>query len=492
MMDENNDRNLNNEPKPENNEHPQASQNYGEYAYKRPESAQQTSYQPPYQSYHAPRYEQTYEPPRYQYQSYNPYAAQRDTEKEMRSFKKKMYGLLAGFCALALVVGVVGGGLGGYFMANRGNTVQTTVAAPSDNQSMFENPPATTQAPQTSAIQAPQRGEYDAPSYLTVPADTEAKPVQQIYAENVDSVVSIYVETTVTNNGYYYYGQEQSYTQKGAGSGVIITNDGFIATNNHVIEGADKIRVALQDGREFEAVLVGTDSETDVALIKIEADDLKAAAVGDSDTLAVGDQAIVIGNPLGRLSGTLTVGYVSALNRELLMDSRTGQTMNVIQTDAAVNPGNSGGALFNAKGELVGIIFAKTSDTDVEGLGYAIPINKAVKIIDDLVEHGYVTGRPALGIQVITISDQMTAMMYRVNYLGVYVSTSTNPENGLQSGDLIVSVNGAEIGDYASLATAIKAMSVGDTATVEVMRNGEKITLNVPVIENVPAMLQGN
>jgi len=415
--------------------------------------------EPPTQPYHA-------------YSPYNGYYAQQNAaqamEKEHKKFKKTMYRLMAGMCVLALIVGVAGGGVAGYLLADRGGQTLATTGAAMENPT--ETPSATTTVP---------------PKFLASVSDGDARPVQEIYANNVDAVVSIYVETTV-NSGYYYYGQAQSYTQEGAGSGVIISPDGYIATNNHVIAGADKIRVCLQDGTEYEAVLVGTDDDTDVALIKIDAQNLTAATVGDSDTLYVGDQAIVIGNPLGRLSGTLTVGYVSALNRPLEMDSTTGQTMNVIQIDAAVNPGNSGGALFNAKGELVGIIFAKTADTDVEGLGYAIPINHALDVINDLVEFGYVKGRPALGISVVAISTPMEAMMYRVNYLGVYIANSTNADADFRSGDLIVSVDDTEIGDYASLASAISSLKIGDTATVVVMRGGEKITLSVPVVENVP------
>jgi len=433
-----------------------------------------------------------------QYAQHNPYASYNtykqpgsstetsDTGTEMKKFKKTMYRLLAGICVLALVIGIVGGGVAGYTIAggfSPKNEVSTSAGTTTGGPNMQAPLPGTTAATSDAAAAKPSIPD-EKPNFVMTPVDNDALPVQEIYASSVDSVVSIFVETTV-NSGYYYYGQEQSFTRESSGSGVIISEDGYIATNNHVIENASKIRVCLQDGREFEAVLVGTDSDTDVALIKIEADNLSAAPIGDSDSVVVGDQAFVIGNPLGKLSGSLAVGYVSALNRPLTIDSVSGKTLNVIQTDAAVNPGNSGGALFNAKGELVGIVFAKTSDTDVEGLGYAIPINKAIAVINDLVDYGYVKGRPAFGISVVTVTSAYEAMMYRVNYLGVYIA-SANPQSGFQSGDLIVSVNGTEIGDYLSLATAISQMQVGDTATVEIMRNNEKMTLEVPVIESVP------
>ena len=289
------------------------------------------------------------------------------------------------------------------------------------------------------------------------------------------SVVSILTEYQ-TSTGYY----QQSSTSSGAGSGVIISADGYIVTNNHVIEKATKITVALADNTEYEAVLVGTDDVTDVALLKIDAQNLSYAVIGDSSELRIGDTANVIGNPLGRLSGTLTVGVVSGLDRAITMSD--GTTMNLIQMDAAVNPGNSGGGVFNSQGDLIGITVAKTSATEVEGIGFAIPINDVLPILDELMEHGYVTGRPALGITVLEISDQFTAMMYRVNYLGVYV-TGVIADNGLEVGDYIVSVDGAKISSTADINAVLQKHVAGDQIDVVVYRNNGETTVSVTLVE---------
>ncbi len=426
----------------------------------------------------------------YEFTSYQTHE-ETPSQREMRNFKKSIYRLVAGVCVLALVLGIAGGGLLGYAM---GGGFQSAVKDTSGTtKPLFPQFGGNSGANGDANIgqNSTNNGSSNAnlnssssskPIFVTSTANGQAMSVSDIYETYSDAVVSIYVETTV-NSGYSYYGQQQTFTQQSAGSGVIISSDGYIATNHHVVDEATKIRVCLQNGTEYEATAIGSDEESDVALIKVDATNLVSIPIGNSDSLRVGDRACVIGNPLGKLSGTLTVGYISALNRKLTVDSSTGVTMNVIQTDAAVNPGNSGGALINEYGELVGIIFAKTSNTYVEGLGYAIPINEAISVINDLVEVGYVRGRPALGIDIVVISSPTYAMMYRVNYLGVYVSASKNPENGLVAGDLIVSIGGEEVGDYSTFVSAIKKLTVGDTVDVEVMRGSEMLKLKVPVIE---------
>lgn len=191
---------------------------------------------------------------------------------------------------------------------------------------------------------------------------------------------------------------------------------------------------------------MGTDDEGDIALLKIEASGLNYATLGDSDSLKVGDAAVAIGNPLGELAGSVSQGIISALDREITLN---GETMNLLQTDAAINPGNSGGALFNANGEVIGIVVAKSGGDNVEGLGFAIPVNDVKEIVDQLSTYGYVTGRPTMGASFVDISDQMTAAMYRVDRLGVYVlSTEENSaaaQAGLLPGDCVLSVNGQEV-----------------------------------------------
>ena len=276
----------------------------------------------------------------------------------------------------------------------------------------------------------------------------------------------------------------QQVVSEGAGSGVILSQDGKIVTNNHVIEGASTITVRLRSGETYPATLIGTDSETDVALLKIDATGLTPATLGDSDTLKVGEPAIAIGNPLGQLGGTVTDGIISALNRDITLD---GETMNLLQTNAAINPGNSGGGLFNAQGELIGIVVAKSSGTGVEGLGFAIPINQVKSVVAELETNGYVTGRAAMGVSLVDIQDAQTAMAYRVDRAGVYVLAvndgSAAQKAGIQAGDCIVSVDGTEISDASSLTALIESHSVGDTISVSVLRNGQTLTLPVTLGE---------
>lgn len=290
-----------------------------------------------------------------------------------------------------------------------------------------------------------------------------------------DSVVEITTEMA-TGNSYF-----QQFVQSGAGSGVIISADGYIITNNHVIEGSSKITVRLTDGTEYEAKLIGTDSQADIAVIKIEAENLAFAVIGDSSTLVVGEEVLAIGNPLGELGGSVTNGIISALDRELTID---GQTMRLLQTNAAINPGNSGGGLFNMKGELVAIVNAKSSGTGIEGLGFAIPINYAYDIATELLSNGYVSGRPAMGISYIEISTYWDLISYNVNAYGIYVYEGG--DTPLQNGDRIVSIGDYEIQYTASLKAAIQNYNVGDTVEVTVARNGRFVKLNVTLIESKP------
>ena len=215
----------------------------------------------------------------------------------------------------------------------------------------------------------------------TVDAGTEMS-VQQVAALNQPSVVEI--QTEMVTNGSFL----QQYVQTGAGSGIIISQDGYIVTNNHVIEDATSITVRTSDGTSYSAQLVGTDSRTDIAVLKIDATGLQPVTFGNSDNLNVGDTAIAIGNPLGELGGTVTNGIISALDRTIVLDN---EEMTLLQTNAAINPGNSGGGLFNSRGELIGMVVAKSSGEDIEGLGFAIPSNLVSQVAQELINNGYVT-----------------------------------------------------------------------------------------------------
>lgn len=302
--------------------------------------------------------------------------------------------------------------------------------------------------------------------------------VKDIVTNTEKSVVEITTESAATDSFF-----EQMITT-GAGSGVIITKDGYIVTNHHVVDGANKITVRTKDGQEYEATLIGKDEKTDLAVIKISGDTFTPAIFGHSSKLSVGDEAIAIGNPLGELGGTVTRGIISALDREITID---GKTMTLLQTDTAINKGNSGGGLFNADGELIGIVNAKSSGTSVEGLGFAIPIDTAKGVIESLIANGYVTGRPQLGVSMVDITDEMSAFQSGVSELGVYVAkvseNSAAAAAGMQVKDRIISVDGTEIQSAAELSKIIDSKKVGDTIKINVERDRKQITLNATLKE---------
>ena len=297
--------------------------------------------------------------------------------------------------------------------------------------------------------------------------------IQEIIARNEDSVVAIETESVSTDS---WLGQ---YVTQGAGSGVIYSEDGYIITNNHVIEDASSITVTLHDGTELDATLVAADSQEDVAVIKVDKTGLTPVTFGDMTSVSVGDLVVAIGNPLGTLSGTATEGIVSALEREITID---GKQMSLIQTSASINPGNSGGGLFDQYGNLIGLVVAKSSGSDVEGLGFAIPSDTVLKVAKSLIENGYVTDRAAAGITVVDLTDASTAMQYGVDLTGVYIKevTGSNAKKaGLEAGDLIYYVEDTKITSTAVLLKEIQSHEVGDTITFTVVRDGEILKYDV-------------
>ena len=298
--------------------------------------------------------------------------------------------------------------------------------------------------------------------------------VQEIVALNEDAVVEINTESTSQN----YFGQ--STIVQGAGSGVIVKENGYIVTNNHVIDGASTISVTLHDGNSYSASLVGTDSVYDIAVLKISASGLTTATLGDSDELQVGDLAVAIGNPLGKLGGTATAGIISSLERRLNLGTTT---LDLLQTDAAINPGNSGGGLFNQKGELIGIVVAKSTGSDVEGLGFAIPINNVASVIDDLIDDGQVSSKPAIGISVYDVDDDSNSTLEEGTYIGQVVGTKAK-EAGLKEGDRIISIDGKEIEDKTDLISRVRKYNVGDKVTLVIERNGSEKTIETELEES--------
>ena len=279
----------------------------------------------------------------------------------------------------------------------------------------------------------------------------------------------------------------QSLVESGAGSGGIISSDGYILTCDHVVSGASNITVTIGD-KDYPATIIGEDSTSDIAVIKIEADGLTPAIVGDSDKLAVGDNVLAVGNPLGELGGTVTSGIVSALNRSVSIQSSSAvNTMSLIQMDASVSPGNSGGGLFNMNGELEGIVNAKSSSSDAEGLGFAIPINDAIKVAQDLLEYGYVSGRPYMGITYLAVTDAQTAAQLGVNAYGIYVvdvvSGGPADQAGLKAGDRIISIDNTEVAQKTDLGTLMQEHSAGDTLSITIARDGQMQTVSLTLGE---------
>lgn len=309
--------------------------------------------------------------------------------------------------------------------------------------------------------------------------------VAQVSKKASPSVVEIQVEGTKTYYGLF----GGTYTSQAAGSGVIISADGYIITNHHVVDGFDKISVTTSEGKSLPATLVGSDEKSDIAIIKVNESGLTPAVIGDSDKLNVGDLAVVIGNPLGTLGGTVTDGIISATNRDITINN---QSMNLIQTNAAINSGNSGGGLFNGNGDLVGIVNMKDSGTTssgaiIEGLGFAIPINDAMNIAEQLIKSGKVTDRATLGVYIQQV-DNSNGNSNAGLYIADIIKGSGAEKANLQKGDRIVAINDVFVEQYSELAKQLANYKVGDKVTLTIVRDGKQqnveVTLSEPISEN--------
>ena len=400
-------------------------------------------------------------PPRY----YTP------PEKPVKAPKeKKPHGKWVKALCLCLVCALLGGVCGAGIMAGSMNSRIAAV-----EQRLEE------QAKETLSI-----GSQTSSTPAPVSTTTAAKPVAAIYDQACNEVVGITTEVTYTN----FFGQTSSSAV--SGSGFIVSPDGYILTNYHVIEYAYKgnyaITVMLHDGTRYEASIVGVEDCNDIAVLKIDASGLDPVTFGDSDKLSVGDDVYAVGNPLGELEFSMTTGHVSALDR-LITTDESSEAINMFQIDAAVNSGNSGGPVYNANGEVVGIVTAKYSDTGVEGLGFAIPINDAAKIANDLITKGYVTGKAYMGVSIDERYNSMYSQYYNMP-IGAFVksveSGSCAESAGIQAGDIITRLGDVEITGYSDLKQAIKQYSAGDSAELELYRAGESRTLTVTFDEAVP------
>ena len=385
------------------------------------------------------------------YESSYQYGAQQPVQ-EMKPVKKKRTGLKVAALALvcALLGGLAGGGIA--WAAVNGSKGESTIHV--------SNRPSTEVVIQT----------VDGMKELT---DAE------VYAANVNSVVSINVTGT---SGTNFFGQPVQTAS--AGSGFILTNDGYIVTNYHVVESADTVKVTLYNGDEYEAKYVGGDEEYDIAVIKIEGSDLPAVTLGDSTALNVGDHVLAIGNPLGELTFSMSGGMVSSVNRAINVG---GTPFNMIQTDASINSGNSGGPLFNSYGEVVGIVSAKYSSSgsgaSVEGLGFAIPMNDVVAMIQDIMTNGYITNKPYMGITPGSMNEQMAAQ-YRYDVsTGVFIYSveegSAADRAGLKMGDVILKVDDNVIKTVEDLTSVKKQYAAGDTSTLTIYREKQEMTLEL-------------
>lgn len=309
--------------------------------------------------------------------------------------------------------------------------------------------------------------------------DGKVLDVPQIAEAVGPSVVGVVIKHSFNDSIF-------SEQEAGSGSGIIISSDGYIVTNSHVIEGASAIYVVLNNGENYSARVVGMDTKTDIAVIKIDAKNLAKAELGKSSDLKVGELAVAIGNPLGlEFQGSVTAGVISALDRSMEVD---GRKYTLVQTDAAINPGNSGGPLVNKYGYVIGINTVKISSSATEGMGFAIPIDIALPIIEELIEKGYVSGRPQIGIEIINITEAMS-MQYNVP-VGVYVVNvvfgSAAEKAGIKSGDIIIKADGISVSTAEMLNDVKDKYKVGDTLTLTIVREGITIDVDVNLGEERP------
>ena len=432
----------------------------------------------------------------------NVYQTQREQPTPMgRRSPRRKSGWLKGILAVLLVVAISFGAF--YLMRNVGVRLERTedgVTLSMTNRSKQPEPEqaeqpipeqatSTQTGTQTAAPQQtpqqPTQGAYvgsgtklnivssQESSDTTFSDEEDALSLQDIYSTVIDSAVSI---SSMTSSG------------TSSGTGIIMSPDGYVITNHHVITGALVISVLTNDNQEYEAALVGSDEMSDLAVLKIDARGLQAAEFGDSSKLRVGDSVVAIGDPLGvQLRGTMTNGIISAINRDLTVGDRT---MTLIQTNAALNNGNSGGPLINCYGQVIGINTVKmssyyTATASVEGLGFAIPISVAKPIIDELIENGYVAGRPAIGI-----SGDSLPSYYRTYYRlpdGVYVTSvnegSDAKAKGIREGDIVTAINGEKICSIDELNTVKNQYAAGDEVTLTIYRSGTYYEVTVTLVD---------
>ena len=386
------------------------------------------------------------------------YQPARGPVQEMKPVKKSRIGLKV--TALALSCALLGGGVGG----------GVVWAATNHNNSPTLNAPVLRN-------DAPSSGDTASTVKLNRVDGKTILTDAEVYAANVDSVVAIQTTGTVTSSTGFWQTQQPT---SGAGSGFVLTPDGFIATNYHVIDGAEAVKVTFYNGDSYDAEVIGGDEDYDIAVIKVDGENLQPVTMGDSTLLNVGDRVLAIGNPLGELTFSQTGGMVSSVNRAINVE---GVFLNMIQTDASINPGNSGGPMFNQYGQVVGIVSAKYTNTSsgasAEGLGFAIPINDVAAMVQDIMTNGYVTNKPYLGVTAMSMSQDLASQFRYDITEGVFISAvdkdGAADRAGLQMGDVITKVDEHDIRSMADLTIVKKQYSAGDTVTLTVYRQGETV-----------------
>ena len=403
------------------------------------------------------------------YQPQYSYQPQPDTAPEApQKPKKNRTG--AKVTALVLSCALVGGAMG-----FGGSALQNHLAAKNAD---------TEEAQQASVVYEGSR-ETSVINIAQIDTSKEMTPAE-VYAQNVNSTVGI--RTSITTNYWGYQTQAAA-----AGSGFILSADGYILTNYHVVEDSNSITVSLYDGTEYDATLVGCDESNDIAVLKIDAEGLTPVVLGDSDNLNVGDQVVAIGNPLGELTFSLTTGVVSALNREVTLSSNV--TMNLIQTDCAINSGNSGGALFNLYGEVIGITNAKysssssSSEASIDNIGFAIPLNHVKNIVKSIIETGSIT-KPYIGVTVSSVSSE--AQGYGLPTGAAVRSVEADSpaaKAGLEENDIITEVDGTAINSSTELVNYVGEKTPGDELTFKVYRQGEELELTVTIGEKTQSAM---
>ena len=409
------------------------------------------------------------EPYRYTYvtSDSNPQTQYKPVPKQLKKKKRFIWVIVLALCFSILGSAV---GAGGVLLAQHYMTQEEEPLVNEENESV-------------SNILQGQR-ENSVINIVDIDTDNLMTPAE-VYAANVNSTVGI--TTTVTTN---FWGYQSS--SAASGSGFIITDDGYILTNYHVIEDSSSITVSLYNGKTYDADLIGYDESNDIAVLKVNAEGLVPVVLGDSDNLNVGDSVVAIGNPLGELTFTLTSGAISAKDRKVTLSSSV--TMNLLQTDCAINSGNSGGALFNLYGEVIGVTNAKyssssSSEAAIDNIGFAIPINSIMNIVESIIEKGYIS-KPYVGISVMDVSAETQHYGIPAGAAVQYVAEGSPAEQaGLQRGDVITAVNGTAI-DSNALVDYVGASEVGDQLVLSVYRQGTTMEIAVTVGEQIQSALE--